>query len=197
MANRGLWPSSRRSPPSPSSRRSSILRGCAGARGAARRLMRPTRAAHGSSPWRARCCCSRSACPTCFTRLRVGWTQPLRPSQPRSRRLSIVDIIALLRLRRGVGVERLRVRTPTSPPIDRATVIIDFGLGDGEQQELAPPAAAYRERDRVVRVARGSLSDARRALARSDRLRRRRRPARRRHDRCLVRHTLGPLSALK
>jgi hypothetical protein len=76
-----------------------------------------------------------------------------------------VDVRARLRLRRGLaGAERLRERTPDSPPIDAATAIYDFGLGDEEQEELAPPAAIYRERERVVRVVRGSRAAAEQAL---------------------------------
>ena len=75
------------------------------------------------------------------------------------------DLRALLRLRVALaGAERLRLRTPTSPPIDAATVVHDFGVGDEEREELAPPAAVYRDRERVVRVVRGSRAAAERAL---------------------------------
>jgi hypothetical protein len=76
-----------------------------------------------------------------------------------------LDARALFRLGRGLaGAERLRVRTADSPPIDAGTTIYDFGLGDDELEELAPAAAMYRERERVVRVVRGSQATARRAM---------------------------------
>ncbi len=75
------------------------------------------------------------------------------------------DVRALLLLRPGVErAGRLRPRTPDSPPIDARTVVRDFGLGDEELEELEPPAAIYRERERVVRVVRGSRPAAVRAL---------------------------------
>jgi hypothetical protein len=78
-----------------------------------------------------------------------------------------IDVRALVRLRRGLaGSERLRARTADSPPIDGATAVYDFGLGDGEREELAPPAAIYRERERVLRIVRGSHAEAQRALVR-------------------------------
>jgi hypothetical protein len=76
-----------------------------------------------------------------------------------------IDVLALVRLRRGLGgIARLRLRTDSSPPIDATTAIYDFGLGDEEREELAPPAAIYRERERVVRVVRGSRAAAEQAL---------------------------------
>ena len=76
-----------------------------------------------------------------------------------------VDVRALVRLRRAMaGAERLRPRTAESPPIDGRTAIYDFGVGDSEREELAPAAAVYRERERVVRVVRGSRAAAERAL---------------------------------
>ncbi len=75
------------------------------------------------------------------------------------------DLRALVRLARAMsGAERLRLRTPASPPIDTATAFYDFGVGDEEREELAPPAAIYRERERVVRVVRGSRAEALRVL---------------------------------
>jgi uncharacterized membrane protein YhaH (DUF805 family) len=76
-----------------------------------------------------------------------------------------IDVRALMRLRRAMaGAERLRLRTAESPPIDARTAVYDFGVGDGEREELAPAAAVYRERERVVRVVRGSRAAAERAL---------------------------------
>lgn len=76
-----------------------------------------------------------------------------------------VDVRALVRLRRAMsGAERLRLRTAESPPTDARTAIYDFGVGDSEREELAPAAAVYRERERVVRVVRGSRAAAERAL---------------------------------
>jgi hypothetical protein len=81
--------------------------------------------------------------------------------------LLLVDVRALLRLHRGLArPEALRPVTPASSPPDRATLIVDFGLGDETREELAPAAAVYRERERVVRLVRGSLPAARGALAR-------------------------------
>jgi len=76
-----------------------------------------------------------------------------------------VDVRALVRLRRAMaGAERLRLRTAESPPIDARTAIYDVGVGESEREELAPAAAVYRERERVVRVVRGSRAAAERAL---------------------------------
>jgi hypothetical protein len=75
------------------------------------------------------------------------------------------DVRALMRLGRAMaGAERLRLRTFDSPPIDATTAIYDFGVGDDEREELGPPVAIYRERERVVRVVRGSRRAARLAL---------------------------------
>ncbi|HEX9103706.1 MAG TPA: hypothetical protein VF997_15960, partial [Polyangia bacterium] len=75
------------------------------------------------------------------------------------------DVRALVRLGRAMaGAERLRLRTADSPPLATSTAIYDFGVGDEEREELAPPAAIYRERERVVRVVRGSRAAAQRAL---------------------------------
>jgi len=77
----------------------------------------------------------------------------------------IEDLRGLFGVGRAMaGAERLRLRTPESPPIDGETALYDFGLGDEEREELAPPAAIYRERERVVRLVRGSRAAARRAL---------------------------------
>jgi hypothetical protein len=79
-----------------------------------------------------------------------------------------LDVRALVRLGRGlVGSARLRPRTSSSPPVDDHTVVHDFGLGEEEEEELAPPAAVYRERERVVRLVRGSRQAATSALAQS------------------------------
>jgi hypothetical protein len=76
-----------------------------------------------------------------------------------------IDVLALFKLRRGLaGAERLRLRTESSPPVDASTATYDFGLGDEELEELAPPPAIYRERERVVRVVRGSRATAEQAL---------------------------------
>jgi hypothetical protein len=80
----------------------------------------------------------------------------------------LADLVALLRLRRLLADGRgLRSRTPESPPVDRVTNVLDFGVGDGDREELAPPRAVYRERERVVRLVRGSRRDAERVLRRS------------------------------
>jgi hypothetical protein len=77
----------------------------------------------------------------------------------------VADARALWRLMRGMaGGERLRPRTADSPPLDARTAVYDFGVGDEEREELAPPAAIYRERERVVRVVRGSRAAAQRAM---------------------------------
>jgi hypothetical protein len=78
----------------------------------------------------------------------------------------IADLGALLRLRRLLADDRtLRPRTADSPPVDSATDVLDFGVGAEEREELAPPRAVYRERERVARLVRGSRRDAQRALA--------------------------------
>lgn len=77
------------------------------------------------------------------------------------------DVRALWRLMRGLaGARWLQLRTAASPPLDAHTVVYDFGVGDEEREELAPPAAIYRERERVVRVVRGTRGSAQRALLR-------------------------------
>jgi hypothetical protein len=77
----------------------------------------------------------------------------------------VEDVRGLLRLGRAMaGAERLQLRTPDSPPIDGETALYDFGVGEEEREELAPPAAIYRERERVLRLVRGSRGAARRAL---------------------------------
>ena len=77
------------------------------------------------------------------------------------------DVRALLQLRRFVRTDggRLRPRTGESPPLSPTTVIYDFGFGDEEREELAPAVAMYRERERVVRLLRGSAATARESLA--------------------------------
>jgi hypothetical protein len=81
--------------------------------------------------------------------------------------LFVVDVRALVWLRRGLAAEaRLRPRTAESPPVERTTAIYDFGVGTEEREELAPAVAMYRERERVVRLVRGSHAEAKRALAR-------------------------------
>jgi len=75
------------------------------------------------------------------------------------------DLRALWRLGRAMaGAERLSLRTIDSPPIDATTAVYDFGVGDEEREELGAPPAVYRERERVVRLVRGSRVAARRAL---------------------------------
>lgn len=78
----------------------------------------------------------------------------------------IIDVRALLRLGRFVRADRARMRPRTgeSPPLSPSTVVYDFGFGDGEREELAPAVAMYRERERVVRVVRGSAATAMRSL---------------------------------
>jgi hypothetical protein len=80
--------------------------------------------------------------------------------------LLAVDARALVQLRRFVRVDsgRMRPRTEESPPLGPATVVYDFGFGDGEREELAPAVAMYREREQVLRVVRGSAATARQAL---------------------------------
>ena len=76
-----------------------------------------------------------------------------------------LDLVGLFQLRRGlVGGARLQPRSAVSPPIDGATIVYDFGVGDEELEELAAPVAVYRERERVVRVVRGSRRAAVHAL---------------------------------
>jgi hypothetical protein len=78
----------------------------------------------------------------------------------------LLDVRALVRLQRFIRADgtRLRPRTEDSPPIGAATQVYDFGFGDGEREELAPALAIYRERERVVRVVRGSAATARESL---------------------------------
>jgi hypothetical protein len=76
-----------------------------------------------------------------------------------------LDLHALVAVARPLAaVERLRRRTPSSPPTDGETEILDYGIGEEELEELGPSALVYRERERVVRLVRGSPAAARRAL---------------------------------
>jgi len=103
--------------------------------------------------------------------LRFDSTTPLLLAEQVAVGLAIVvmlglDLAGLARLRHGlVGRSRLRARTAASPPIDATTSVYDFGVGDEELEELQPSSAVYRERERVVRVVRGSRRAAVHALA--------------------------------
>jgi len=85
--------------------------------------------------------------------------------------LLALDLGALLK----VGGLRARVAgtRPASPEAEaeageessaKVVPTVDFGFGDEERVEIAPPGAVYRDRERPLRVFRGSLEKARAAL---------------------------------